>query len=88
MSPAFKRHTRFPGRSRIIVVVTPGDPPPETFSVEIGFGPHGQEETILTASRFGEFTMALPMAGLVSFRYQALPVGAEIEVAVHKETIE
>jgi hypothetical protein len=40
---------------------------------------------IPTASRFGEFTMKLPKAGLVSYRYQALPTGAPIEVAVLME---
>jgi hypothetical protein len=84
----FRGHTKFAGRSRIIVVVTPGDPAPAMFSVEVGFGPRGQEEIILTASRFGEFTMKLPKAGLVSYRYQVLPTGATIDVAVLKEIAE
>lgn len=68
--------------------MTPGNPTPVTFSLEIGFGERGHEETILTVSRFGEFTIECQIAGLVSYRYQVWPVGAEIKVALDEQVAE
>ena len=83
--PLFRGHTGFSSRSRFIVVVTPGDPAPATFSLEVGFGPRGQEETLLTTTRFGDFTIQLPESGLVSYRYQTLPAGSTVHVALLRE---
>ncbi len=43
---------------------------------------------MLTTSRFGDFTIQLPESGLVSYRYQALPAGSTVNVAMLREEVE